>query len=390
MEEKSFEDQYTPRVEIDWDRSFWWWYPITRAIHPAMRLTALATSAVALLVLQFGMAVGQWTFAPRFASGFDDWSLRSLTRVPLAPIETGQSQLFVALGFREIAYLTFCLIWLTALFGFFGGMLSRRAAVELGQRTIAPWWETLKIVGSRMVSYLWVTGMQLVAIAALLFVPWLLGMIARLGPMAYLAGLILLLLFPIAILVGRLVVSMFICYPLAVTAISCEKNADAFEGFSRSNNYFFQRPVVTTLCAVALIGIGFVGYEIVYWILLAGWHWMRDAFLSGAGYSVSDFIAKPAEGSGSPTDMVQASRLTGWLVAGGWLTRLLIHAYVFSFFWSACAAIYLILRRSVDNTDMDEIDTLITGAAVDLPEIPLPPAEIAKPDLETESHSSSS
>lgn len=387
MEEKPFDDQFTPRAEIDWDRSLWWWYPITRAVHPAMRLTALATSAVALLVLQLGMAVGQWTFAPRFVNGFDGWSLRSLTRVPLAPIETGQSQLFVVLGFQEIAYLTFCLIWLSAVFGFFGGMLTRRAAVELGQRTIAPWSETLKIVSSRMTSYMWVTGMQLCAIAIMLLAPWLLGLISRLGPMAYVAGFLLLLLFPLAMAVGRLVLSMFVCFPLAVTAISCEKDADAFEGFSRSNNYFFQRPVVTTLCVIVLFGIGFVGYQIVYWLLLSGWHWTRDAFLAGAGYSVSDFIAKPAEGVSAPIDLRHASRLTGWLLAGGWLTRLLINAYVFSYFWSACAALYLILRRSVDSTNLDELDTLLTGASVDLPEIPPPPStpSISAPEPEANS-----
>ncbi len=70
--------------------------------------------------------------------------------------------------------------------------------------------------------------------------------------------------------VGRMVLSMFRLLPLAVAAIGCERNADAFEGFSRSNNYFFQRPVITVLCGLALYAIGWVGYLIVFWWLLAG------------------------------------------------------------------------------------------------------------------------
>ena len=47
MEEIPFEDRYVPKTEIDWDRSLWWWYPLTRAVHPAMRVTAIVTSAIA-------------------------------------------------------------------------------------------------------------------------------------------------------------------------------------------------------------------------------------------------------------------------------------------------------------------------------------------------------
>jgi hypothetical protein len=402
MEEIPFEDRFVPKAEVDWDRSLWWWHPLTRAVHPAMRVTALATSAIAVLVIQLGLAIGNWLFGPRFVEGFESWNVRVFGSVPLAPIEVGQSQLFTALGLREIGYLTFCLLWLTAVLGFFGGILSRRAAVELGQRTIAPWGETLRIVGSRMFSYLWVTGMHLVAIAALLFVPFLLGLIARLGPLAIVAGVLLIVLFPLVLGVGRLVLSMFVCYPLAVTAISCERNADAFEGFSRSNNYFFQRPVVTVLCAIALLGVGLVGYLIVFWLLLAGWHWVRDAFLSGAGYTVLELIEGPATVVVAPVTpdslsgaagaassglsgaavapatgeiSLQATRVLQWVLVGGWLTRLLIASYWFSYMWSATAAVYLILRRSVDNTDLDEIDFALAGEEVSLPELPAAPAK---------------
>ena len=399
MEEIPFEDRYVPKTEMDWERSLWWWYLLPRAVPPAMRVHALATSALALLVIQLGLGIGNWLFAPRFVEGFDNWYIRSFGSVPLASIEVGQSQLFAVLGIREIAYLTFCLLWLTAVLGFFGGLLSRRAAVELGQRTIAPWGETLRIVVSRMFSYMWVTGMQLVTIAVLLLLPFLLGLIARLGPLAVVAGLLLILLFPLVILIGRLVLSMFVCYPLAVTAISCERNADAFEGFSRSNNYFFQRPVVTALCIAALVAFGAVGYWIVYWLLMAGWHWMRDAFLSGAGYTVVELIEGPdsvtaraatAASAGSTATAtasvpattgigLQATRILYWILVGGWLTRLLIASYVFSYFWSATAAVYLILRRSVDNTDLDEIDSPLAGEPVSLPELPSPPAKPTEP-----------
>lgn len=385
MEEIPFEDRYVPKAEIDWDRSLWWWYPLTRAIHPAMRVTALVTSAIGILVLQRGLVFANWLFAPRFGASFDNWYVRFFGSVPLAPIEVGQARLFTAIGWQEIAYLTFILLWITAVFAFFGGILTRRAAVELGQRTIAPWGETLRIVGGRMPSYLWITGMHLVAIAFLLILPFLLGLLARLGPMAIVAGVLLILLFPLVLAVGRLVLSMFVCFPLAVTAISCEKNADAFEGFSRSNNYFFQRPVVAALSIAALFGIGLVGYLIIYWLLLAGWHWVRDAFLAGAGYTIADLVGGDSvvtvngQPVASVTPDAQAMRILRWVLVGGWLTRLLIAAYWFSFFWAGAAAVYLVLRRSIDNTDLDEIDSPYAGETVNLPELPASPQTSPSP-----------
>lgn len=384
MEEVPFEDRYVPKAEIDWERSLWWWYPLSRAIHPALRITALSTSALAVAVLWSGLNLAEWLFRPRFVDGARFDAISWIGNIRLAPIEVGQSVLLRSLGLSELAYLTFCLLWITAVVGFFGGILTRRAAIELGRRTIAPWGETLRIVGSRMISYLWVTGMQLVAVAILLTVPFLLGVLARLGPMAWLSGVLLILLFPLVFAIGRLALSLFICYPLAVAAISCEKNADAFEGFSRSNNYFFQRPVLTVLCGLFLAGVGMIGHTIVFWWLMAGWHWMRDAFLSGAGYNVADLLGASGNALAIKPDepgAVQAMRISTWVLIGGSLTRFLIFSYWFSFLSSATAALYLVLRRSVDNTELDDIDTPASGPLLDLPELPNAPAvSTASPD----------
>ncbi len=367
MEDKPFEDRVVPKMEIDWGRSLWWWYPITRAIHPAMRLTALGLSAVGVSLMHLGIAIAGWLFKPRIITDLNDRFDRVFGLIRLAPIEEGQSQMFEAIGLRELAYLTFCALWLTVVFGLLGGVLARRAAVELGQRTIAPWGETFRLVGSRALSYIWVTGMHIVAIVGLLLVPYLLGVLARLGPVAHVAGLLFLLCFPLVFAVGRLVLSMFVCFPLAVTAISCERNADAFEGFSRSNNYIFQRPVLVVLCVLALGLIGYVGYAIVFWWLLAGWHWIRDAFLMGAGLTANDLFG-PADGNS-----VYEGRLIRWLVGGAAITYWLIGAYWFSYFWSASASVYLICRRSIDNVDLDVIDSPTARAAEPLPGLPSAP-----------------
>jgi hypothetical protein len=369
MEEKPFEDRYVPRAEVDWGRSWWWWHPLTRAIHPAMRITSLITGVLGILTLSLGVQGGRWLFAPRLVENLGQyWNFGRAVSLPLVDAEIGQARLFATLGLREFAFLTFCLFWVTAVMGLFGAIIARRAAVELGQRTIAPWGETLRLVGSRWLSVIGVTGMHVVALVILLALPFVLGLIARIGPLVAVVGVVLLLLLPLVWVVGRLVISMFACFPLAVAAITVEKKADAFEGFSRSNACLFQRPVLFAALFLALAAVGWVGYQIVYWLFLAGWHWTRDAFLSGAGLSISEILdVRDAAASG------RLQRLAPWITAGGALARLLVDGYLFSYFWSAAAAMYLILRKSVYNAELDDIDTLSTLEPSALPTLPAAP-----------------
>src|SRR5690606_31864204 len=64
MEEVPFEDRHVPRVEIDWERSAWWWYPISRALGPAVRMNALAIGLIALLLSMAGLQLGERLFSP--------------------------------------------------------------------------------------------------------------------------------------------------------------------------------------------------------------------------------------------------------------------------------------------------------------------------------------
>jgi hypothetical protein len=127
---------------------------------------------------------------------------------------------------------------------------------------------------------------------------------------------------------------------------------------------------VAALCIVWLAAVGFVGYFIVFWLLLAGWHWVRDAYLAGAGTTLYQLFDEPSKMDAS------GEQLARWVMVGGWVTRWLIASYWFSYVWSAVAALYLILRKSVDNTDLDDIDVPSVGSITALPTLPDPPAAV--------------
>lgn len=367
MEEVSFDDRHVPRVEVDWERSTWWWYPLTRTLQPAVRMNALALGLVAMALATLGLRIGESLFEPAWNPSFA-WSIPSRSgfssRLMIWGTDLLQSLFsFQEFRLRELGFLTFEMLWLTLTFGLIGGVLARRSLVELGQRTIAAWGESFRLVFSRWQSYLWSMGMHFVGIAALLLPVLLLGLLSRLGSVgASIAGVLLLLCFPLVFGIGRFVLSAILCFPLSVCAIAAEKKADAFEGFSRSNAYFFQRPVVAALCVVCLLAIGYVGEQLVYWTVTSGWWLMRGSFLFSGG------AVQPASNR--------------FVAAGNWLSAALIACYWFSFFWSGAAATYLVLRKSVDNTEIDELDLIESPLEKSLPSIPntppnTPPSEEA-------------
>ena len=395
MEEVPFEDRHVPQAEIHWARSVWWWIPLSRAPQPSIKMTTLILSLLAMWVAQVGIWLGvmlfspagsdgqEWSFNwdsfsnPQPASGAEQPEFVEPTENSVWPEFQGTSSPILAWlssGYRSVtslgpgpkslAFLSFVALWLTLSFSLLGGVLARRAMVELGQQSIAPWGESFSIVFSRWLSFLWATGMHLVGLLGLLLPFALLGLLARTGNIgATIAGVCLLIAFPLVFAVGRLMMSMVFCYPLSVCAIAAEKKADAFEGFSRSNAYLFQRPVVAVLCVLVLMLVGLVGEQLVLWTLSFGWALISGLFLYVAG-----------------NEQQSANAYVG---TGNQLLGQLLSAYWFSFFWSSSAAIYLILRRSVDSTELHELDSIEDPVETTLPEIPRTPPESATAAPET-------
>ncbi len=377
MEDVPFEDRQIPRAEIEWDRSLWWWIPLTRAISPAIKMTTLFLGLISILVVKLGLFLGARLFQPttregsewQFAIAFPTQSMGEPSAFS-SPIVNwflaGMRSLYsLSPGFNEIAFSTFAILWL-ALFGsLLGGVLARRAMVELGQRTIAPWGESIRLVMARWNSFLWATGMHLVGIVGLLIPYALLGLLCRTGVVgATIGGVLLIASFPIVFAVGRMAMSMIWCYPLSVCAIAAEKKADAFEGFSRSNAYLFQRPVVAALCVLILALVGLVGEQLVLWTVYFGWGLIRSVFVMSGGASEAVASHYVAFGNGLATELVLA--------------------YWFSFFWAASAAVYLILRKAVDSTELSELDATQGSEETALPPIPPAPTNAQAPQSSDE------
>ena len=130
--------------------------------------------------------------------------------------------------------------------------------------------------------------------------------------------------------------------------ISSEEHGDAFEAFSRSFSYVFQRPLQYLFYLLLAALIGGLG-----WILVSH---VSEAVIELTYYGTS------WGATNDRVELIPFGEYTGTLGTGVGLIRLfdglvrtVAMAFNFSFFFCVLTAIYLVLRRDVDKTDLDEV-----------------------------------
>lgn len=169
-------------------------------------------------------------------------------------------------------------------------------------------------------------------------IPLLVGLIAKIPVIGYwTAGIALLPVSLLVIAIGWTLAITLLGFPMAMAAIVTEKKADAFDGISRSAAYLFQRPVAFLLYIMAFEIISRLGGAMFWLILSTGKDLFNRMFLIGASANAQDFLFV-------------------WNLPGYSLPYFILAAFSLSYFWTAQSALYLLLRKSVDSTELDLVD----------------------------------
>jgi hypothetical protein len=159
------------------------------------------------------------------------------------------------------------------------------------------------------------------------------------------------------LLASILLLGLMFGWPLMWATISSE-GTDSFDALSRSYAYVFQRPLQYLLCIIVAIVFGALGWLLVVNFAAGVVHLTYWSASWGAG---NDAIRETMSASGG------ARILRFWTGC----VKILAVGYLYSYFWTAATAIYFVLRRSVDSTEMDEVflDEDVAGSAFGLPTI---------------------
>jgi len=295
---------------------------------------------------------------------------------PQSTFEAGADvfmRLPISLWQRERAFMiVFGLVFLLVM-SIGGGALSRMAACEFaGQErlrvrdafdfALGNWF---KLTIAPVLPLLIAGGLALVMVVLGLFLaPWLDVVGGLLYGIAMLCGFLL----------AFLLLGYAVGFPLLLPAVACE-NCDAADAQQRAYAYVLSRPLhLLGYATVGLVGLGF-GYVVVALVAsvtlntsasLAGVLTDNSALTGAGGFGVFD-LAPTAVGD------IHADWHNTW--AAGMISfwqRVvvdLVAAYVIAYFFTASTMVYLLMRRTCDGQDIEEIwrPGLTPGTLVPLP-----------------------
>jgi hypothetical protein len=299
------------------------------------------------------------------------------------------------------AYLVLVLLYALAVWAFFGGAISRLAAVQIARNEKIPLREALLFAKDRFVSFFAAPAVPLLILAALVICLWVFGWVEGLIPIfgdILVAGL----LWPIVLVVGLIMAVVLvglIGWPLMNPTIAVE-GSDAFDALSRSYSYVYQAIWHYLWYAVVAIAYGmalvfFVGLMASLIVFLGKWGVGMAPFISSTNpandrepsylfsYAPTSFgwrdllihnsrfavpvreltpTGIPAVHYEFPANSKYMQSMSWYNYVGAWLVAIWIGAFFlivigfgYSYFWSASTIIYFLMRRQVDDTDMDEV-----------------------------------
>ena len=249
------------------------------------------------------------------------------------------------LSLTEMLFWLLCGLWAVFIWAFAGSAITRTAAVQLAAEEKLGWAAMARYVLSHWRSYFAAPIFPFLGVLIVTIPIMLLGLLLRTSATTWLAGLVWFLPLAGSFLSGILLLGLLFGWPLMWATISSE-GTDSFDALSRSYAYVSQRPLQYLLYAVVAAVFGWLGWLLVMNFAAGVVHLAYWSASFGAGHEhVAAIIA------GDPSAGVGASVLRFWTGC----VKVLAVGYLYSYFWTAATAIYFVLRRDVDATEMDEV-----------------------------------
>ncbi len=266
-------------------------------------------------------------------------------------------------------------LWALVVWGLVGGAITRIAAMYLTRgETLGP----LKAVQVALPKWATQTIAPLIplAFALLLSAPmFAAGLLMRFDLFALLIGLG----WGIALISGAVLafvlVGLMVGWPLLWATIGVERT-DALDGASRCYSYVYQRPLQLVFYVLVATLLGWLGQTFVQVLAEVTMQTTQWAANCGAG--------SERMGQLLTTSSAESTAMVAW--AGGaigfWNTSLasLVASYPMALLWSMSVGIYLLMRRHIDATEMEEVALDESEPAESLP--PLEPHESGVPEVD--------
>ena len=332
----------TEVVKINWQQVFPW-LALFRAVGLALHVRQVFVGAIAAGLI----ALGHWcvlgSHPPWLNHGvgtipdnplFWVWAPLIDMSWPLLPYSTG----FAANSWQRHAGVMAVLAWGLVIGGLAGGILVRRAAFEFARDEPLSLSEAMRYVWKRCLDYLSAPALPLSVVLEIGALLTLLGWIAiQLPGASTLISGIWLIVFIGGIVMAAMLGIVLAGWPMMVAAVSVN-GGDGFDALSRGFGFVIDRWRYYAWC----LGVMTVQGGIGGWLLFALVRWadylIRSSFALGSGQSM-------------PVYLPRLPPIGAW----DFCLNLVAAGLAYSYFWSSMTIIYLVLRKSVDNAEMQDI-----------------------------------
>ena len=295
-------------------------------------------------------------------------------------------------SFGARIYLCTVILWTLLVWAFFGGIITRMAVLQFAGKEAGGLKEAVKFVSSRFGSYFLSPMVPLGIIAVVLIGSVVFGLVHMIPILGDLVdGLFWWIPLGFGFVMALLLAGL-IGYPLMYPTLSAE-GSDTFDALSRSYNYVYESP--WSYLWYAFISIVYGAIVVFFVVLMASltvylgkWAVGATPFLESSDpnkdrspeflfiYSPTSFGWRELLTEGSPVaydsstaeykEPVAAAKYLdaySWYnyasagMVGFWTTLffMLTLGFGYSFFWCQSSLIYLLMRKKVDETEIDEV-----------------------------------
>jgi hypothetical protein len=241
-------------------------------------------------------------------------------------------------------------LWASVVWGLIGGAIARIAVVQAATGGRVGLVAALRFAWDKKVPLVWAPLSPLVGVAffAALCAP--MGLLYRWAGRGgeAVAGALAFLPLLAGLVMALILLGLAAGWPLMIATVAAE-GEDTFDALSRSYSYVFQRPGRYAAYVALAWGLGVPGLLVVgafarAVVALAAW-----GLAFGAPDDRPALLFRLASVPIAPPGSTHAA----WMA----LVVLLAFGWVYSYFWTAAAHIYLLLRRDVDGTPWYDIPT---------------------------------
>ena len=286
-------------------------------------------------------------------------------------------------------YFLLVAIFTVAIWGVIGGAITRIAAVQVARQEKIGAREALTFALKRYLSFIFAPLVPLIIVLGIVIIMILFGFLQMIPVLGDLLDLFWVVMIVFGMIISGLLLGL-VGWPLMSATVSTE-GTDSWEAVSRSFSYVFGAPwhyifyslIALVYGAVLIFFVGFMGSAAVYF---AKWGVQQTPGIKAVdrdpsylfAYAPTSFewrsmLLKGAKGGDQlvvdeqgrinlETEKAFRSELKFYnqfaaFVVNLWLMLffLLILGFGYSYFWSASTIIYLLMRRKVDDTEMDEV-----------------------------------